>query len=93
MADPVFVGDDMYALDMSNKKNQAREEVRPHERQAALTSPEIEGARAIPGMYVVGDQVLLQIGGAVEARACICKRESDRAGGPSPRSGASGTRR
>ncbi|HOP42874.1 MAG TPA: PQQ-binding-like beta-propeller repeat protein [Flavobacteriales bacterium] len=81
VADPVFVGDDMYVLDMSNKKNQY---VKKYDRMSGKllwTSPEIEGARAIPGMYVVGDQVLLQIGGAVEAQAYIYKRESDGQGG------------
>jgi outer membrane protein assembly factor BamB len=33
------------------------------------TSPEIKDAKAIPGMYVVGDKVICQIGGIVEIQA------------------------
>ncbi|MEZ4759959.1 MAG: hypothetical protein R2810_09235 [Flavobacteriales bacterium] len=78
VADPVFVGDDMYVLDMSNKKNQYVKKYGDRMSGKLLwTSPETSAARAIPGMYVVGDQVLPRIGGAVEAQAYIYKRESD----------------
>ncbi|MCD4735340.1 MAG: PQQ-binding-like beta-propeller repeat protein [Bacteroidales bacterium] len=68
VADPVIVGEDMYVLDMSNKKSQF---VKKYDRQSGKliwTSPEIKGARAIPGMKVVGDKVALQIGGRVEVQ-------------------------
>lgn len=81
VADPVIVGDDLYVLDMSNKKSQY---VRKYDRNSGKllwSSPEIKEARAIPNMYVVGDKVLLQIGGNVEAQAYIYRREPDGQGG------------
>ena len=81
VADPVIVGDDMYVLDMSNKKSQYVKKYDKNSGKLLWTSPEIKEARAIPAMYVVGDKVLLQIGGNVEAQAYIYKREPDGQGG------------
>ncbi len=75
VAEPVIVGDDLYVLDMSNKKSQYIKKYDRNSGKLLWTSPEIKEARAIPGMYVVGDRVLLQIGGNVEAQAYIYKRE------------------
>ncbi len=75
VADPVVVGDDLYVLDMSNKKSQYVKKYDKNSGKLLWTSPEIKEARAIPNMYVVGDKVLLQIGGNVEAQAYIVKRE------------------
>ncbi|WKZ67235.1 MAG: PQQ-binding-like beta-propeller repeat protein [Flavobacteriales bacterium] len=81
VADPVVVGDDLYVLDMSNKKSQYVKKYDKNSGKLLWTSPEIKEARAIPAMYVVGDRVLLQIGGNVEAQAYIYKREPDGQGG------------
>lgn len=81
VADPVIVGDDLYVLDMSNKKSQYVKKYDKNSGKLLWTSPEIKEARAIPAMYVVGDKVLLQIGGNVEAQAYIYKREPDGQGG------------
>ena len=75
VADPVIVGDDLYVLDMSNKKSQYVKKYDRNSGKLLWTSPEIKEARAIPNMYVVGDRVLLQIGGYVECQAYIYKRE------------------
>jgi len=75
VAEPVIVGDDLYVLDMSNKKSQYVKKYDRNSGKLLWTSPEIKEARAIPNMYVVGDKVLLQIGGNVEAQAYIYKRE------------------
>lgn len=75
VAEPVIVGDDLYVLDMSNKKSQFVKKYDRNSGKLLWTSPEIKEARAIPNMYVVGDKVLLQIGGNVEAQAYIYKRE------------------
>ena len=75
VADPVTVGDDLYVLDMSSKKSQYIKKYDRNSGKLLWTSPEIKEARAIPNMYVVGDRVLLQIGGNVEAQAYIYKRE------------------
>lgn len=81
VADPVIAGDDLYVLDMSSKKSQYVKKYDRNSGKLLWTSPEIKEARAIPNMYVVGDRVLLQIGGNVEAQAYIYKRESDGQGG------------
>lgn len=76
VAEPVIVGDDLYVLDMSSKKSQYVKKYDRNSGKLLWTSPEIKEARAIPNMYVVGDRVLLQIGGNVEAQAYIYKRET-----------------
>ncbi len=78
VADPLTVGDDLYVLDMSNRRNQYLKKYNKQSGQLLWTSPEIKGgAKAIPAMYVVGDRVLLQIGGNVEAQAYIVKTDAD----------------
>src|SRR5690606_3047982 len=77
VADPVIVGDDLYVLDMSNKRNQYVKKYDRNSGKLLWTSPEIKDARAIPGMYVVGGHVVLQIGGNVEAQAFIVRRDAD----------------
>lgn len=82
VADPVVVGNDLYVLDMSSKKSQYLKKYDLQSGKLLWSSPEIQGgARAIPAMYVVGDKVLLQIGGNVEAQAYIYRREPDGQGG------------
>ncbi|MBN2173522.1 MAG: PQQ-binding-like beta-propeller repeat protein [Bacteroidales bacterium] len=68
VADPYIVGEDIYVLDMSNKKNQYVKKYDLNTGKLIWTSPEIKDARAIPGMKVVGDKVALQIGGRVEVQ-------------------------
>ncbi len=77
VADPVRVGDDLYVLDMSNKRNQYIKKYDFNSGKLLWTSPEIKDARAIPNMYVMGDKILLQIGGTVEAQAYIYKRTNN----------------
>jgi len=66
IADPVVVGDDIYILDMSGKKSQYVKRYDKNTGKLLWTSPEIQKAKAIPGMKVVGDKVVIQIGGTVE---------------------------
>lgn len=68
VADPVFNREtnDLYVLDMSNKTHQFVKKYDANTGKMIWTSPEIKGARAIPGMYVVDDKVICQIGGIVE---------------------------
>jgi len=68
VAEPVVVGDDIYVLDMANKKNQYVKKYDYHTGKLLWTSSEIKGAKAIPGMIVVDDVVMLQIGGLVEVQ-------------------------
>jgi outer membrane protein assembly factor BamB len=69
VADPVVVGDDIYVLDMADKKNQYIKKYDYHTGKLLWTSKEIKGAKAIPGMTVVDDVVALQIGGLVEVQS------------------------
>jgi len=68
VADPYIVDNDIYVLDMSNKKNQYVKKYDLKTGRLLWSSPEIKGARAIPGLKVVGDKVALQIGGRVETQ-------------------------
>lgn len=71
VADPVFIKEtnDLYVLDMSNKRNQFVKKYDANTGKLIWTSPEIKEAKAIPGMYVIGDKVVLQIGGMVEVQS------------------------
>lgn len=77
VADPLRVGDDLYILDMSNRRSQYIKKYDVNSGKLLWTSAEIKDARAIPNMYVIGDKILLQIGGTVEAQAYIYKRTSN----------------
>ena len=68
VADPVYIKEtnDLYVLDMSNKRNQYVKKYDANTGKMIWTSPEIKDARAIPGLYVVDDKVICQIGGIVE---------------------------
>lgn len=68
VAEPVIVGQDIYVLDMSNKRDQYVKKYDLNTGRLLWSSSEIKGARAIPGMSVVGDKVMLQIGGRVETQ-------------------------
>lgn len=74
VADPVRVGDDLYVLDMSNRRSQYIKKYDANSGKLLWTSPEIKEARAIPNMYIMGDKIVLQIGGNVEAQAYIYRR-------------------
>ena len=71
VAKPIIDGKDVYVLDMTSKKSQYVKKYDLNSGKLLWTSPEIKGAKAIPGMYMVDDKIVLQIGGAVEAQAYI----------------------
>lgn len=68
VAEPIVVGQDIYVLDMSNKKNQYIKKYDMNTGKLLWTSTEVPAARAIPAMYIIGDKILLQIGGRVEVQ-------------------------
>ncbi len=68
VADPYIDGNDLYVLDMTNKKNQYVKKYDLQTGKLLWTSAEIKGAKAIPGLKVVGDKVALQVGGRVEVQ-------------------------
>lgn len=77
VAEPLQIGNDLYVLNMSDRKNQFIKKYDATTGKLKWTSPEIKEARAIPNMYVVNDKVVLQIGGTVEAQAYTVQRQSN----------------
>jgi outer membrane protein assembly factor BamB len=77
VAKPVVVGNDVYVLDLVNKRNQYLKKYELKTGKLLWTSPEIKDARAIPGIYVSGDKVVLQVGGQVELQHEVRKRDAD----------------
>ncbi|MCX6234945.1 MAG: PQQ-binding-like beta-propeller repeat protein [Bacteroidetes bacterium] len=73
VADPVVIDQDLYVLDMMNKRTQYIKKYDLNSGKLLWTSPEIKEAKAIPHMMVEGDKIILQIGGAVECQAVIKK--------------------
>ncbi len=71
VANPVVVGDDLYVLDCASRSKQYIKKYDRKSGKLIWTSPEIPDAKAIPNMYVVNDQVVLQIGGQVETQALL----------------------
>jgi outer membrane protein assembly factor BamB len=76
VADPLVVGDDLYVLDCVNRRKQYLKKYDRKSGKLLWTSPEIPDAKAIPGIYLHGDKVILQIGGQVETQAQIKKTET-----------------
>jgi len=69
VADPVVDGDDIYVLDMVDKKHQYIKKYDYHTGKLLWTSKEIKGgAKAVPGMTVSDGVVAIQIGGLVEVQ-------------------------
>ena len=71
---PIISGNDVYVLDMQDKKKQYIKKYDLNSGKLLWTSPEIDGAKAIPGMYLSGTTLILQIGGVVECQAYIYQR-------------------
>jgi outer membrane protein assembly factor BamB len=77
VADPVVDGNDIYVLDMQSKTKQYVKKYDVHTGKLIWTSPEIDNAKAIPGLKIVDGKVLLQIGGIVEKQYTKIERSGD----------------
>ena len=77
VAEPVVVGEYIYVLDLVNKRNQFLKKYALKTGKLVWQSAEIKDARAIPGIYVMGDKVVLQVGGQVELQYEVRKRSTD----------------
>lgn len=74
VADPVIVDNDVYVIDMKDKKKQFIKKYDLNSGKLLWTSPEIESAKALPSLYFVDGTLLLQIGGVIECQAYIQQR-------------------
>jgi hypothetical protein len=79
VAEPLIVGNDVYVIDMKDKKSQYIKKYDLNSGKLLWTSPEIKEARALPGLYYADGTLILQIGGMIECQAYIYerKREAD----------------
>jgi outer membrane protein assembly factor BamB len=77
IAEPVVDGNDLYVVDMQNKRSQYLKKYDRMSGKLLWTSPEIKEAKAIPGMWVADGKVVLQIGGMVETQAYIYWVQND----------------
>lgn len=77
VAKPVIVGEHIYVLDLVNKRNQFLKKYAIKTGKMVWQSAEIQNARAIPGIYVHDDKVVLQVGGQVELQHEVKTRNSD----------------
>jgi outer membrane protein assembly factor BamB len=68
VADPLYDGEFVYILDFKSRSSQYLKKYEANSGKLIWTSPEIKNARAIPGVYKIGDMILLQVGGAVEVQ-------------------------
>jgi outer membrane protein assembly factor BamB len=69
VAEPIISGNDVYVIDMLGKRKQYIKKYDLNSGKLLWTSPEIPDAKALPGMYLVGNTIVLQIGGAIECQA------------------------
>lgn len=75
VAEPVVVGDYIYVLDLVNKRNQYLKKYALKTGKMVWQSAEIKDARAIPGIYVMDDKVVLQVGGQVELQYQVTTKD------------------
>lgn len=68
VAEPLYDGEFVYILDFQSRRSQYLKKYEANSGKLVWTSPEIKEARAIPGLYKIGDMILLQVGGAVEVQ-------------------------
>ncbi len=81
VAEPIISGNDVYVIDMLGKKKQYIKKYDLNSGKLLWTSPEIPDAKALPGMYLVGNTIVLQIGGAIECQAYTYERRTNAQGG------------
>jgi len=65
-AKPLRVGNDVYIVETTDKRNQKIKKYDFNTGKLIWSSSEIKGAKCIPNLFVKGDKVVIQIGGAVE---------------------------
>lgn len=76
VAEPLYNGDYVYILDFKSRSSQYLKKYEVKTGNLIWTSPEIKDARAIPGLYIVDDVLVLQVGGTVEVQGITVKTEN-----------------
>ena len=66
VAQPFAEGDDIFVLDMSSKSKQYLKKYDKHTGKLIWTSADFNKTKAIPTMFMMGNVVILQIGGMLE---------------------------
>lgn len=74
VADPIIDGDYVYVIDMKSRSQQYVKKYELKTGKLIWTSPEIQDAKVLPGLYKINGLVILQVGGAVEVQAKTVKR-------------------
>lgn len=77
VADPVIIGNDVYVVDMKDKRHQFIKKYDLNSGKLLWTSPEIEGAKALPGLYYTNGALILQMGGMIECQAYIREKQKN----------------
>lgn len=76
VAEPLIVGDDVYVLEMSNKRNQFIKKYDLKSGRLLWTSDEVPDGKVIPAMYMIEDRIVIQVGGVVEAQAIFWQKDA-----------------
>lgn len=66
VAEPIVDGNDVYIIEMTKKADQTVKKYDLNTGKLLWQSPDIKKAKALPGLFVAGDKVIVQIGGVVE---------------------------
>ncbi|MEQ8907848.1 MAG: PQQ-binding-like beta-propeller repeat protein [Vicingaceae bacterium] len=77
VAEPVIHGNDVYVVEMTKKRDQTISKYDLNTGKLLWQSPDIKKAKAIPGLFVSGDKVMVQIGGVVERHTYSKRTDSE----------------
>lgn len=74
VAEPLVIGNDVYVIDMKSKRQQYVKKYELSTGKLLWTSPEIQDAKALPGLYYSDGAIILQIGGVIECQAYVYQK-------------------
>lgn len=77
VADPIRVGRDVYIINRSKKKKFFLTKYDVNSGKQLWVSEQFKAAKAVPGLYVIDDKVIVQVGGVVEVQSITTRRETD----------------
>jgi|GEM_PF-254882 len=77
VAEPITDGEFVYVLDFQNRRKQYIKKYNRTTGQLVWTSPEIDDAKVVPGMFLHKGVLILQVGGTIELQYRYSKRNPD----------------